>query len=49
MKILGIKPGPEVGAWLERVREAQGRRKIKTRAEALAYLSGMKSKKKPRL
>ncbi|HVC08351.1 MAG TPA: HD domain-containing protein [Elusimicrobiota bacterium] len=49
MKILGIKPGPEVGTWLERVREAQGRRKIKTRAEALAYLSGMKSKKKPRL
>ncbi len=39
MRILRLKPGPEVGVWLERVREAQGRRKIKTRAEALAYLS----------
>ncbi|MDE1977506.1 MAG: CCA tRNA nucleotidyltransferase, partial [Elusimicrobia bacterium] len=39
MRVLRLKPGPEVGAWLERVREAQGRRTIKTRAEALAYLS----------
>ncbi|HVA66601.1 MAG TPA: HD domain-containing protein [Elusimicrobiota bacterium] len=46
MKILGLKPGPEVGTWLERVREAQGRRKIKTRAQALAYLGGKKRKER---
>lgn len=38
MKLLSLKPGPEVGEWLERLREAQAEGKIATRADALAFL-----------
>jgi hypothetical protein len=39
MKALKILPGPLVGKWLEKVRGAQAEGKIRTRAEALAYLA----------
>ncbi|MBI3551364.1 MAG: CCA tRNA nucleotidyltransferase [Elusimicrobia bacterium] len=43
MKTLGLPPGPEIGKWLERLREAQATGSVKTRPEALAFLK--KSKK----
>lgn len=36
--VFGMKPGPEIGEFLERVREAQASGEIATREEALAYL-----------
>lgn len=44
MKLLGLKPGPQVGEWLERLREAQAEGKLSTRAEALAWLRSEKTK-----
>jgi len=38
MKALKLKPGPSVGEWLERVREAQAEGKLLTREQALAFL-----------
>jgi poly(A) polymerase len=38
MKLLGIPPGPAVGEWLERLREAQAEGRVTTKAEALAFL-----------
>ena len=38
MKLLGLKPGPQVGEWLERLREAQAEGKLSTREDALAFL-----------
>jgi poly(A) polymerase len=38
MKALRLKPGPKVGEWLEKLREAQAEGKIGTRAEALSFL-----------
>jgi len=35
---LGISPGPELGRWLERLREAQVAAEIQTRAEAQAFI-----------
>lgn len=43
MKALGIPPGPEVGKWLERVREAQAEGKIRSPREALDYLQARAS------
>jgi tRNA nucleotidyltransferase/poly(A) polymerase len=44
MKLLGLKPGPQVGEWLERLREAQAEGKLSTRDEALAWLKAEKAK-----
>jgi poly(A) polymerase len=38
MKLLGLKPGPQVGEWLERLREAQAEGKLASRDEAVAFL-----------
>lgn len=38
MKLLNLQPGPQVGEWLERLREAQAEGKITTREQALAFL-----------
>lgn len=38
MKALGLQPGPEVGALLERLREAQAEGRVRTRDEALAFV-----------
>ncbi len=38
MKTLKLKPGPQVGELLEKIREAQATGKIKTRADALHFL-----------
>lgn len=38
MALLGIPPGPEVGRWLEAVREARAVGEVRTREEALAWL-----------
>ncbi|MDE2038728.1 MAG: CCA tRNA nucleotidyltransferase [Elusimicrobia bacterium] len=38
MRALNLKPGPAVGEWLERLREAQAEGKVATRAQALAFL-----------
>jgi hypothetical protein len=38
MKVLRIRPSPDVGKWLQRVEDAALEGKIKTREEALAYL-----------
>lgn len=38
MKTLRLEPGPKVGEWLERVREAQAEGKIRDRQEALRFL-----------
>ena len=38
MKILGLRPGPEVGVWLEALTEARALNRIRTRAEAVAFL-----------
>lgn len=38
MKLLGLKPGPEVGEWLEKLREAQAVGAVRTREDALAFL-----------
>ena len=38
MKALRLKPGPVIGEWLERLREAQAEGRIATRQEALALL-----------
>lgn len=38
MKILKLKPGPQIGEWLERLREAQAEGKIGTKHEAAAFL-----------
>lgn len=38
MKALKLKPGPAVGDWLERLREAQAVGAVKTREEALAFI-----------
>src|SRR5213595_2275938 len=37
----GLSPGPAVGRWLARVREAQALGRVRTRAEALAYLDSL--------
>ena len=37
----GLSPGPAVGRWLARVREAQALGRVTTRAEALAYLDSL--------
>jgi tRNA nucleotidyltransferase/poly(A) polymerase len=42
MKALKLKPGPEIGKILEKVREAQAVGKIATRAQALSYLKKAK-------
>ena len=39
MKLLKLAPGPRIGELLERVREAQAEGEIKTKEDALAYLS----------
>lgn len=38
MKALKLPPGPEIGALLERLREAQAEGKVRTRAEAITFL-----------
>jgi putative nucleotidyltransferase with HDIG domain len=38
MKILGLTPGPEVGRWIEALTEARALNRIRTRAEAVAFL-----------
>lgn len=38
MKALGISPGPRVGEWLERLKEAQVAGQVGTKEEALAFL-----------
>lgn len=38
MKLLKLKPGPAVGEWLERLREAQAEGRVSTREQALAFL-----------
>lgn len=38
MKALGIKPGPEVGEWLDKLAEAQAEGKVVDRASALSFL-----------
>ena len=43
MRVLGLKPGPQVGAILEAVAVAQVEGKIKTRKEALAFLKNLPS------
>ena len=45
MEILGIGPGPVVGRVLEEVREAQVLGKIRTREEALEWISAIKMEK----
>ena len=37
----GLSPGPAVGRWLARVREAQALGRVKTREQALAYLDSL--------
>jgi putative nucleotidyltransferase with HDIG domain len=39
MDALQLLPGPEIGKWLEQVREAQAAGQIKTREQALAFLA----------
>ncbi|MBP5403601.1 MAG: CCA tRNA nucleotidyltransferase [Elusimicrobiaceae bacterium] len=43
MQVLGLEPGPQVGAILEAVAVAQVEGKIKTRKEALAFLKNLPS------
>ncbi|MDX6768703.1 MAG: HD domain-containing protein [Elusimicrobiota bacterium] len=42
MKALKLAPGPKVGEALEKLREAQATGKVRTREEALAFLSRLK-------
>ncbi len=42
MKVLRLQPGPKVGEVLEALREAQATGKVRTREEALAYVSRLK-------
>lgn len=44
MKILRLPPGPEIGRWLDKIRERQAEGKIADRKQALLYLSRAKSK-----
>jgi len=41
MDRLGLPPGPAIGALLTRVREAQDLGRVRTRADALAYLDSL--------
>ena len=41
MKILKIKPGPQVGRFKEKLREAQLKKKIKTKKEAKSFLKAL--------
>jgi poly(A) polymerase len=38
MRILNLPPGPQIGVWLEALREAQVQGLVHTRREARAYL-----------
>ena len=42
MKLLALKPGPAVGEWLEKLREAQAEGKVGNREQALAFLKKKK-------
>lgn len=48
MAALGIEPGPEVGAALDAIREAQEQGEIRTRREALASLRSAKRQRRRR-
>ena len=39
MGVLGVEPGPQVGAWLRAVAQAALEGEIATREEALAWLA----------
>ncbi|HAM36706.1 MAG TPA: hypothetical protein DCP85_12345 [Elusimicrobia bacterium] len=45
MKILEIKPGPQVGATLERLREAQAEGRVATRRQAVDFIRRLKKQK----
>ncbi|MCD6518603.1 MAG: CCA tRNA nucleotidyltransferase [Anaerolineae bacterium] len=38
MEVLGLKPGPDVGKWLERLQEAQVKGQVRSREEAIVFL-----------
>ena len=42
MATLGFKPGPELGEWLERVREAQVQGLVSSKDQALSYVRAPK-------
>ncbi len=42
MATLGFKPGPELGEWLERVREAQVQGLVSSKDQALSYVRALK-------
>lgn len=46
MKTASVEPGPKVGELLEKIREAQAEGKVRTRKEALAFLAGLKARRK---
>ena len=41
MATLGLQPGPRVGKLLEQLREAQAMGEVRTREEAIEFLSGL--------